>query len=108
MNSSKDQDKCFLNDLKIDFLFIVFFCGALFSVSSFVSAESTVEAGLDRVDENIVLSDTNPREAAIRIINLALTFLGILAVGIVPYDQHFRVVRIINIQCKFIARHYPI
>lgn len=66
-------------------LFIVFFCGALFSVASFVSAESTVEAGLDRVDENIVLSDTNPREAAIRIINLALTFLGILAVGIVLY-----------------------
>lgn len=25
MNSSKDQDKCFLNDLKIDFLFILYF-----------------------------------------------------------------------------------
>ncbi|MDD3301890.1 MAG: IPT/TIG domain-containing protein, partial [Patescibacteria group bacterium] len=56
-----------------------------FCVGNVVLAGTPVDVGLDKVGNNINLSDTNPQEAAIRIINLALTFLGILAVGIILY-----------------------
>lgn len=66
-------------------LFIVFLFTAFFSVGSVALAGTPIDVGLDKVGSNINLSDTNPQEVAIRIINLALTFLGILAVGIILY-----------------------
>ncbi|MDD3301514.1 MAG: pilin, partial [Patescibacteria group bacterium] len=52
---------------------------------SFVSAGTPIEAGLDKVDENIILSNTNPIVMAVRIINIFLMFLGIIAVSLVIY-----------------------
>lgn len=52
---------------------------------SFVSAGTPIETGLDKVDENIILSNTNPIVMAVRIINIFLMFLGIIAVSLVIY-----------------------
>ncbi len=53
--------------------------------AAFVSAGTPVETGLDKIDENIILSNTNPIVMAVRIINIFLMFLGIIAVSLVIY-----------------------
>jgi len=67
-------------------LFSILFCAAFLSGPQIVLAATTLEnTGVNQVDANINLSNSNPFEVATRIINLSLTFLSILAVCIVLY-----------------------
>ena len=67
-------------------LFSILVCAAFLSGPQIVLAATTLEnTGVNQVDANINLSNSNPFEVATRIINLSLTFLSILAVCIVLY-----------------------
>src|SRR5574344_1055212 len=52
---------------------------------AFVFAADPIESGLDKVDNNIILSNTSPVVMAVKIINVILMFLGIIAVSLVSY-----------------------
>lgn len=65
------------------FLLSLFLSLALFSFSSQVLASDTF--GTNLIEENIDLSNQDPRSMASKIINIALGFLGIVAVGIVIF-----------------------
>ncbi len=52
---------------------------------AFVFAADPIESGLDKVDNNIILSNTSPVVMAVKIINVILMFLGIIAVSLVIY-----------------------
>ena len=53
--------------------------------TTFALAANTVESGIEQVDSNINLANTNPIVMAVRIINICLMFLGIIAVCLVIY-----------------------
>lgn len=65
------------------FFLLAFFCLNIFAFPSLVSASDVFGTGA--VEDQINLSSTDPRTTATRIINIALGFLGIVAVGIVIY-----------------------
>ena len=68
------------------FSFLLFFAlisAGLFSVN-FVFAQN-LDVGINEINNAIVLSDTDPRIIIARIINIALLFLGVIAVGLIIY-----------------------
>ncbi|PKM91016.1 hypothetical protein CVU82_04435 [Candidatus Falkowbacteria bacterium HGW-Falkowbacteria-1] len=65
------------------FFLIAFFCFNIFVFPFLVSASDVL--GTAVVENQIGLSSTDPRAMASRIINIALSILGIVAVGIVIY-----------------------
>jgi len=63
--------------------FFVFFSLA-FVLVGFANAQG-LDVGIDEINSSIGLSQTDPRIIAARIINFALLFLGVIAVGLVIY-----------------------
>ena len=57
-------------------------CGLFFSTQA-VMAAGTLDTGVTQVNQNINLSNSDPRTIATRIINVSLLFLGIIAVSII-------------------------
>lgn len=50
---------------------------------TFAQYTGNLDLGTDIIDNNIELSNNDPRETVARLINTAMLFLGIIAVGIV-------------------------
>ncbi|HPT08411.1 MAG TPA: pilin [bacterium] len=70
---------------KLFFVFVVLFFLTLFFVNLSSVVFASDDLGMGVVDKEIVLKNSDPRSIASKIINIALGFLGIIAVIIVIY-----------------------
>ncbi|MBN2884571.1 IPT/TIG domain-containing protein [Patescibacteria group bacterium] len=74
-----------LKNNKNIFKFLVFTL-VLSSIVGFVQlASAQINVGTNEIDNNISLSANDPRTVAARVINIAMLFLGILAVGVIVW-----------------------
>ncbi|MDX9778773.1 MAG: pilin [Patescibacteria group bacterium] len=62
---------------------LVFAMLAFLAMPALVFAQGELDLGLQPIEDNIALSDRDPRETVAQLINVAMLFLGIIAVGIV-------------------------
>jgi hypothetical protein len=68
---------------KISLLFLVFF--ALFLVANFSLAADATDLGVDQIDSTIELTANSPITIAVKVIQIILGLLGIIAVSLVIY-----------------------
>ncbi len=65
--------------------FILFSLTLLFSFSTPVMSQSFIREGVNVIDNEINLSNEDPRKVTVRIINVVLTFLSIIALVVVLF-----------------------
>lgn len=61
----------------------IFLVVTMFLVANFVSAQ---DFGLEPIEENINLGDSDPRAIVGRLVNIALSFLGVIVLGLIIYS----------------------
>ena len=84
-HSLQSKLKCiYFTIMKFKFSILIFVLAVL-GFASFASPVSALDAGVNAVNNSIELGNEDPRVIVARIINIAMLFLGVIAVGIVIF-----------------------